>query len=132
MADRAKIPVDTDTTTPTCYVNGLHKSEHEEETRGVGRMETYNRKEFFGLVHHRIIASPHHRIGTMKKQRQDSKVSSNFRALITHARDGRRGGRGGRGGGNTLAGTAGRQGKSGGGNDTAEDNASDEGQMCYN
>lgn len=117
--ERARIPIDANTMF-TCFINGLPKSEFEQEIRDIGLMETYNRKEIVRLVRNRFE--------TLKK-RQDQNGPSN--ALIAHVRgNGRRGGRGGRGGGRGSGNSW--KGKSDDGNDAAEEKASDKGPMCYN
>ena len=64
--ERAHIPIDTDTKY-THFLNGLPKSEFEQEQRDIGLMETYDREEIVRLVHNRYE--------TLKRAREEDQAN---------------------------------------------------------
>ena len=103
--ENATIPIDSDTVY-TCFMNGLLKSEYEQEIRDIGLMENYVREEIVRLVPNRCETL---------KQRQGQNGTSDSYALLAQSRgNGRRGVRGGRGGGRGGGRRSGREGSNGG------------------
>ena len=80
---RAQIPIDSDTMY-TCFMNGLLKSDYEQEIRDIGLMKHYVREDIVRLVRNRYE--------TLKGEREN-KESSSMHALVCEGRgNGRRGG----------------------------------------